>query len=310
MLKVLSHPDEFFAQGSVVALGNFDGVHRGHQGLIEALKAQSLVQQRPAVIVLFEPQPKEFLSPQAAPPRLSSWFEKWMALKPLFPDTEGYLLTLHFDQNLAALSPEAFVHTILEEQLHTRCILVGEDFRFGAGRQGNLAFLKTAGEQQGFEVLTFPTQFWENHRISSTRIREALAIPDLTLAKNLLGRPYSLFGTVIKGDQRGRLLGFPTANLEINRLTPPLLGVFAVQVEVEGFDHLVQGIANLGTRPTVDGSKICLEVHLFDWHEEIYGKALRVEFISHIRHEQRFESLEALKAQITQDVQIAKEILS
>jgi riboflavin kinase/FMN adenylyltransferase len=215
------------------------------------------------------------------------------------------VLCLHFNEGFASLGAEDFIEQLLVGQLGVRCLIIGDDFRFGYRRRGNLAMLQDAGEQHGFQVINMHTFNIDGDRVSSTRIREALCEGDLNTASKLLGRPYHISGRIVHGDQRGRRLGFPTANIYLHRQVSPLRGVFAVSVY--GLDHEpIDGVANIGVRPSVDGQQCLLEVHLIDFVGDIYGRHVKVMFIERLRDERRFETLEALKYQIAQDVKQAR----
>jgi riboflavin kinase/FMN adenylyltransferase len=311
MLKILTEPKDEFAEGSVVTLGNFDGVHRGHEALLKRLYAIAQEKKLPMAIVLFEPQPQEVLQSTQTVARLTSWVEKVVALQALFntKEIQGYILTLHFNEALANLSPDDFLHQVLLHGLNMKHLLVGEDFRFGHKRAGNIELLRQDSNQHGhdYTVETFPAFEWQGQRVSSTRIREALAAANLDLAKDLLGRPYTITGVVEKGDGKGRQLGFRTANIALERACPALLGVFAVKVHGINAEPLY-GAANLGARPTVDGKRTFLEVYIFDFEEDIYDRQVTVEFVKYLRPEQKFESLEQLKAQIAKDVEEGRRV--
>jgi len=289
-------------QGSVVTLGNFDGMHLGHQALLKKLKAVNESLNLPSIVTIFEPQPKEFFAKRQTVPRLMRFCEKWLALKDYNID---YVLCLRFNQVLASLSPQKFVKEILVDQLNAKAVIVGDDFRFGAKRTGDYAELKKLGEKYSFQVLEVPTVMIDNERVSSTCVRLALEAGDLEAAEKLLGRPYRLYGKVGYGDQLGRDLGYPTANINLHRDLVPVAGVFVICVYGLG-DHLYNGVANIGTRPTVGGTRILLEVHLFDFDTEIYGHNLQVEFLHKLRDEERYDTLEELVKQIRQDVIDAK----
>ncbi len=290
------------AEKNVLTIGNFDGVHLGHQAVISALKTEAKALGLPAMLMTFEPHPKEYFSPDTAPSRLTSFAEKMIQIQKLALDK---VLTVKFNQAIASMSPEAFVVELLVRKLNVAHLLVGEDFQFGRNREGNFALLKEMAEVQGFKVETIDTLNHDGQRVSSTLVRELLSQGNFEKAKALLGRPYFMAGKVQYGAQKGRTIGFPTANLALKRVHPPIKGVF--QVEVEGLaTESVPGVANLGTRPTVDGLKTLLEVHLFDFSETIYGKSIKVIFKHKIRDEKKFDSFDALKQQIQQDVRTAK----
>jgi len=290
-------------QDCVATIGNFDGVHLGHQAVFAQLIEKSKELQLPSVVISFEPQPQEFFVPNQAPARLTRLREKVLALRQFPLDR---FLCLRFNRQLANWSPEAFISQVLVDGLSIKYLIVGDDFRFGAQRKGDFYTLKNAGEKYGFKVVNTPTRMLENERISSTRVRKALQNNEMNEAARLLGRPYSLCGRVAHGAKLGRQLGFPTANISLNRHAIPVKGVFAVRVL--GIDEKPYfGVANVGNRPTVGGElKPLLEAHLFDFNQDIYGKYLEIELLHHLRGEHKFSSLEALKSQISQDIENAR----
>jgi len=289
---------------TVLTIGNFDGVHLGHQALLKLLtdKARSLG--LPAVVLTFEPHPREYFSPIDAPARLASLREKLLLL-----DAAGVDRTYvcRFDARFAAQPAQAFIDDTLVRGLAVRHLFIGDDFCFGARRQGDFAMLQTAGEQHGFGVESMPTLSVQNERVSSSAVREALADDDLSHAARLLGRPYSIAGRVSHGDKIGRQLGFPTANIQMKHRRPALTGVYAVSVEGLAGQRIA-GVANIGVRPTATSSgRARLEVHLFDWTESCYGAHIRVHFLHKLRAERKFESLDALRAQIALDAETARQ---
>jgi len=289
-------------RGCAATIGNFDGVHRGHQAVLEQLSRRAAELQLPLTVITFEPQPREFLSPGSAPPRLTRLREKLETLGRLGVDR---VVCLRFDTFLAGLPADDFIRVILVEGLAVRYLVVGDDFRFGRQRAGNFALLEQAGTRQGFPVAAMQTFDIDGSRVSSTRIRRALERGDLELAKTLLGRPYGMCGRVAHGDKRGRTIGFPTANIYLHRAVSPVAGVFAV--ELHGLPGApLQGVANVGTRPTVDGTRSQLEVHLFDFDRDIYGCHVQVSFLRKLREEQRFDSFETLQTQIQRDAEQAR----
>ncbi len=291
-------------QQCVATIGNFDGVHLGHQAVFAQLidKAQSL--NLPSQVISFEPQPQEFFVPDKAPPRLTRLREKVQILQQ-FPISR--MLCLRFNSQLANLSAEDFITRVLVDGLAIRYLIVGDDFRFGRGRQGNFALLQAAGDKYGFEVANTPTFMRGGGRVSSTRVREALSRGNMDVAQRLLGHAYSLNGRVAHGRQLGRQLGFPTANIHLHRKSVPVKGVFAVSVTGIAAQPL-PAIANIGVRPTLDGAGMrpLLEVHLFDFQEDIYGRYVDVALLKYLRAEQKFDGLEALKRQIEKDCQAAR----
>ncbi len=293
-------------QGCVATIGNFDGVHLGHQAVLQQLRLVGKDLQLPAVVIIFEPQPQEFFAPDKAPARLTRLREKLIAMRRYGVER---VLCLCFDEKFAAISAEDFIQQILIKGLDVRHLVVGDDFRFGGGRQGNFITLQEAGKSYGFSIESQQTLLLGNERASSTRVRQALEQGDMQGARDLLGRPYTLCGRVRYGEQRGRTIGFPTANIFLHRQVSPLHGVFAVMLH--GItEKPLTGVANLGTRPTFNGNnQLLLEVHLFDFDKTIYGHDVEVEFVHKLRDELRFSSFDALKKQIEIDVQSAKAVL-
>jgi len=292
--------------GSALTIGNFDGLHRGHQAVLRHLQQRAAEQQLATTVMTFEPTAQEYFSPRTAPARLQRLRDKLAVLQEL---EVNQVHCLRFNQELAELSADAFVGQILVEGLDVRYLVVGDDFRFGKERRGDFAFLQQAGQRYGFEVVSTRTFLEGEDRVSSTRIRQALAEGDLAMAEQLLGRSYRICGRVSPGQQRGRTIGFHTANVRLHRVVSPLKGVFAVRVYGLGTEVL-NGVANVGTRPTVDGSYCVLEIHLFDFDSDIYGRYLDVEFCRKLREEKKFESFEALKQQIEFDAEQARTFFS
>ena len=286
---------------SAVTIGNFDGVHRGHQLVINQLKQVAASASLPTVVIIFEPQPIEYFAPGKAPKRLSRFREKIAYLKAQQID---YLLCLHFDQKLAGQSAEDFVQKILVESLNTRHLVIGDDFHFGKNRQGNFQFLKDNSERFGFMVDETETLMIDGERVSSTRIRESINRGDFEKAAELLGRPYSLSGRVAHGQKLGRELGYPTINIKMGDKTLIVKGIFAVNVK--GIDNRVlQGVASIGTRPTVNGVDTILEVYILGFDQDVYGYSVEVEFLHKIRDEEKFDSLEELTKWIGRDTEKA-----
>ncbi|RFA30354.1 riboflavin biosynthesis protein RibF [Alkalilimnicola ehrlichii] len=285
-------------RGAVATIGNFDGVHRGHQAMLAQLQAQAACLGGVNTLITFEPHPLEFFRPDIAPSRLTSLRDKLDALQEHGVER---VLCLRFDGALASIPAEQFVQRILIDGLGVRYLLVGDDFRFGAGRRGDFSLLAQAAKQHDFELEQMGTVAASGQRISSTRVREALAAGELELAGDLLGRPYCMSGRVIRGQALGRNLGYPTANIGFGGRHPPMTGIFAVRVH--GLDKVYNGAASLGYRPTVNGKQPLLEVYLLDFEGDLYGRHLRVEFCARLREEERFESLEALTQQIAADTE-------
>lgn len=290
-------------RGSVVTLGTFDGVHLGHQAILRQVNTKARALNLPSVVVIFEPQPHEFFSGERAPARLMRFREKLLAL---FAAGVDRVLCLHFNRQLSRLSAREFVETTLIEGLGVQHLVIGDDFHFGSDRCGDYAFLQQMGTEFGFDVTDTHTFEVDGARVSSTRIRAVLDKGDFTEAARLLGRPYRISGYVQQGQKLGRQLGAPTANVNLRRYRSPLAGVFAVRVAIpDGSEY--NGVANIGVRPTVNGlEKPILEVNLFDFSGELYGQLIEVEFKKKLRAEQRFESVDALKAQIQRDMAQAR----
>ncbi len=281
---------------SVVSIGNYDGVHLGHQYVIKTLLAQSQALNAAATVITFDPLAKEFFQPNSVA-RLSTVEERAQWLFDLGVDQ---VLCVEFNADFAATSPDAFIEDVLVKGLGAKYVCVGDDFRFGKGRAGDFTLLQSAGKQHGFEVSAHQTFELEGERVSSGRVRAALQHSDFQLAADLLGRIYSISGQVAMGQQLGRTLDFPTANIPLVDRVLAVNGVFAVVAVLESGER-VKGVANIGNRPTVDGKEQRLEVHLFDFDRDIYGQNLSVELHSKIRDEKKFNSLDELKTQIAQD---------
>lgn len=287
---------------TALAIGNFDGVHRGHAALLSRLVDAADGAGLPATILTFEPHPREFFAPASAPARLTTLREK---LELLSDAGVAQVMVCRFNADFAALSAQQFVDTVLLNGLRTRHLIIGDDFRFGKGRAGDFAMLQAAGERSSFTVEAMGSVTLDGGRVSSSSVRQALAAGDMEQAAALLGRPYVIDGSVRHGEKVGRQLGFATANIRIKHNPLPMSGVFAV--EVSGIDgQLLPGVANLGIRPTLGGIKPILEVHLFDFDRDIYGAHLSVRFVHKLRNEQRFPNLDALKAQIAADAATAR----
>jgi riboflavin kinase/FMN adenylyltransferase len=286
-------------RGCVATIGNFDGVHLGHQAVFRYLLQKGQELGLPATVITFEPQPMEYFAPNKAPARLTRMREKLQAIHDTGVDR---VVLLEFGAKMAAMSADDFVQELLVQGLDVRYLFVGDDFRFGNGRSGDIELLRRVGEASGFAVENMTTFAVGEERVSSTRIREALARGELELAAHNLGRPYTICGRVAHGDERGRTIGFPTANIDLHRKVSPLHGVYAVLVHgLEEGPRLA--VANIGTRPTVEGdSRYLLEVHLFDFSRTIYGEHVEVEFLKKLREERRFDSFELLRQQIELDV--------
>jgi riboflavin kinase/FMN adenylyltransferase len=291
-----------------VTIGNFDGVHQGHQALLRLLAEKSHEKNIPSCLMSFDPLPHEYFSRNNPAPRLTSARERYTSIaeldQSLRPDM---LLILHFDDALAQLSADEFISQVLVDALAVKVIVIGDDFRFGKGRAGDFDYLKVAGDKYGFEVLALPTYSVDNIRVSSTGVRQALLEDRLSDAEHMLGRAYRICGRVAHGDKRGRTIGFPTANIRLKRPALPLSGVYTVTLCSNELGY-VPGVANIGKRPTVDGVRDQLEVHLFDFAQDIYGMNVCVSFHQKIRDEKKFETFELLREQIELDCMRALEL--
>jgi riboflavin kinase/FMN adenylyltransferase len=289
---------------SVVTIGNFDGLHRGHHALIGRCRDLRGAGE-PVVVVTFEPLPHAFFRPEQAPARLTTVRQKLALLEDAGTDL---VWLMRFDKSLSSLSADEFVRQVLINDLGVRAVVVGEDFRFGRGRQGDIAALKGFGSDLGFSVETVDDVMSDGQRVSSSVIRKALSVGDFELAQTLLGRPFAMEGRVIRGKMLGRDFGYPTANLRIRARPCPLGGIFAVYARIAGGPWMA-GVSNLGVRPAVGGGEPLLEVHFFDFSKDIYGQRLEVRFVAKLRDELHFDSLDDLVAQMRRDEQQARQIL-
>jgi len=291
-------------KGSVITIGNFDGVHLGHQMLINETIAAARELALPSTLITFEPQPREYFRGNTVPARLTRFREKITLINQLGIDQ---VVCLEFNERTASIPAEVVIAELLVNRLGVRHLIVGDDFRFGRGARGDSTLLRQAGEKHGFKVRCMSTKTHGDERLSSSQVRAALEAGDFSLAESLLGRPYFIMGRVSYGRQLGRQLGSPTANIRLQRYRAALNGVFAVTVN--GLDKRYLGVANIGIRPTVDGKEPLLEVHIFDFDEDIYGELLTVTFHAKIREEKKFDGLDALKTQIGADIVTAKNLL-
>lgn len=291
--------------GCVATIGTFDGLHLGHQALVRTLTAHAARLKLPSVLVTFEPTPREYFCPQDPPARLTSLRERWRILAGWGVD---YVWLLRFGERLRNLSPGEFA-AFLAQELGARLIVVGHDFRFGKGGAATAETLSAAGTRLGFAVDVLEPVTLGAQRISSSAVRESLARGDFAAAARALGRPYSMRGRVVPGERLGRNLGFPTANLPLERRRAPLGGIFAVRVHGAGLAG-APGVASLGTRPTIGGTEALLEAHLFDFNADLYGREIEVEFAAKLRDEERFATLEALSAQMHRDAAQARQLLA
>ncbi|TVP91070.1 MAG: bifunctional riboflavin kinase/FAD synthetase [Thioalkalivibrio sp.] len=305
LLRGVDHRKPVFSEAAVT-IGNFDGLHRGHQTVVARLLAAAAELRVPSVLITFEPLPLEFFAPERAPGRLQRLRDRIDFLRTTGLDA---VWLMRFGAPLANLSAEDFVDRVLHRTLGTRHVLVGDDFRFGKGRGGDYALLERMGEELGFSVESTPTLSDAHGRISSTRVRAAAQAGDFERVESLLGRRYGICGRVSHGDKRGRLIGFPTANVRLGPQPMALRGVFAGWLFTRDGATL-PSVTNIGWRPTVAGTEQRLEAHVLDASPQLYGKLVRFEPVASIRGEQRFESLEALKAQIARDVDAARAVFA
>mgnify|MGYP001171766104 FL=1 len=288
-------------------IGNFDGLHLGHQAILQQVKDKAQESSSASLVFFTEPHASEYFAAKdinpSPPPRICPWREKVKLFKNFGID---FAFFLQFNKSLKTMTPQTFLDEVLA-QLNLKHLIIGDDFRFGAQRAGDFELLKNWGKSNGTEVIANKTVSLNGSRVSSTRIREALLQSNFQLAKSLLGRPYTFSGKVVYGQQLGRTIGVPTANLWIPKQRLPIAGVYAVKCLLGG--ELLNGIANMGTRPTVDGSKSVLEIHIFNFNESIYGQRLTVEFTNKLRDEKKFDNIDLLKEQILLDISQAKQIL-
>ena len=288
-------------------IGNFDGLHLGHQAILNQVKEKARESSSASLVFFTEPHASEYFAAKdehsSPPPRICPWREKVKLLKNFGID---FAFFLQFNKSLKTMTPQSFLDDVLA-QLNLKHLIIGDDFRFGAERAGDFQLLKDWGKSNGTEVIANKTVSRDGLRISSTRIREALLQSKFELSAQLLGRPYTFSGKVVYGKQLGRTIGVPTANLWIPKQRLPIAGVYAVKCSLAG--ESFNGIANMGIRPTVDGSKPVLEIHIFNFSESIYGQRLTVEFKNKLRDEKKFDNIDLLKEQILQDISQAKEIL-
>lgn len=307
-MQIFDSPDAVrTALGPCVAtIGKYDGMHIGHQSILRQVLSKAAALGLPSVVVLSEPQPEEYFAPESAPPRLNHFEDKVDFLAEMGIDA---VLRLQFDATVSSCPAERFVSEFLVARLGLRALVIGDDFRFGQGRQGDFALLERLAPGLGFEVESVGPCNSGAERVSSTLVRHYLQAGRCADVQRLLGRPYSIGGRVIRGRQLGRQLGVPTANVALVGTRLPTTGVFAVHAECQGCWY--EGVANLGVKPTVDaGLRPSLEVHLFDFAQEIYGEHMRVHFLEKLRDERKFDSLQALQEQIAQDLAAARQVLA
>lgn len=291
---------------SAVTIGNYDGLHRGHQSVLERLLEAAADRGLESVLLTLEPSPREFFQDAENASRLGSLADKKRFAEKMFPALD-HLVALPFDAQTAAIDARAFVRDLLAGRLGMRYLTVGGDFRFGRDRAGDFALLEAESSACGFALEAAPTFELDGGRVSSTRVRAALAEGDVPAAERLLGHPYEICAEVVEGDRRGRELGFPTANLDFPH-NPPMRGVFAVSTRLE--DRLCRGVANVGTRPTVGGLRLLIEAHLLDFADDLYGRPLAVRFHRRLRAERRFDSVERLREQIARDIDAARKFFA
>jgi riboflavin kinase/FMN adenylyltransferase len=291
-------------RGCVVTIGGFDGLHLGHQALIARLREAARRFARPAMLMSFEPMPREYLAPEAPPARLTTWRERWRLLEGMQLDN---VFLLRFGEDLRRLSGEDFAQ-LLARDLDPAAVVVGHDFRFGRNGEATAESLAADGARRGFAVEVVAPVTLEGERVSSSGVRAALARGDFARAQRWLGRPYSMIGRVVHGSHLGRELGFATANVRLHRKRAPLAGIFAVRVNGAGLQTL-PGVASLGTRPTVGGMEPLLEAHVFDFSGDLYGREIEVEFVAKLREEECFSNLAALTQQMHVDAAQARRIL-
>lgn len=299
IFRALNSPDR---QPVALTIGNFDGVHLGHKALLSRLLEAAKSLGIPSAVVVFEPHPREFFTPQQAPARLTSLREKLELLSELGVDR---VHVCRFNQTFSQMSAKNFIYA-LHQKLAVKYVLIGDDFRFGSGRSGDFALMEKISGQEGFKVEAMHSVMFDGLRVSSTAVRAALAAGHMRAATRYLGRPYSISGRVVHGDKLGREIGFPTANVQMKHNRPPLSGIFVVRVTGEHIAPL-HGAASLGVRPTVhENGRAVLEIHLLDFAQEIYGQHLRVEFLHKLRDEEKFPDLKSLTLQIALDVENTK----
>lgn len=292
--------------GCVATIGVFDGVHLGHQRILARVQVEAARRDLPSLVFSFEPTPQEVMNPQRPPARLMCLREKVLVLR---QSGVGYLYCPPFEPALQTLAPEAFIEQLLVRTLGVKHLVVGDDFRFGQGRAGTFSHLEAGGRQHGFDVEQVGSVAAGGLRVSSTAIRTALAGGDLKTVYQLMGRPYRMVGRVTRGRQLGRALGFPTANIRLQRRVSPVSGIFAVRVHGIGHEPR-DAVASIGTRPTVDGVEPLLEVHVFDFDGDLYGEEIAVDFVARLRDEARFDDLEALRLQMERDAVDARRALA
>jgi riboflavin kinase / FMN adenylyltransferase len=308
LIRGLHNLSRFTHQACVLTIGNFDGVHIGHQDVLKRLVAKARELNVPAVVMTFEPSAREYFAKDKSslPARLTRFREKFLAIQEAGVDA---VVVVHFDDAFSRMTKESFVSKLLVKQLGVKAVMVGEDFKFGFQRAGDFTYLQEMSSALGYEAIAVLPHNMQDRRVSSTWVREALSKDDLATAEQLLGRAYAMRGRVVHGAKLGRQLGFPTANIYLHRAKTPVHGIYAVKVHGLS-EKPLYGAANVGERPTVDGTTTLLEVYILDFNEEIYGKTVEVEFAHKIRDEERYDSLDALKIQIEKDVMAVKQFFA
>ncbi len=304
--KIEDTPFDMLQRGSVATIGIYDGLHLGHQKLLDHMIAEAKSSRIPSVVMSFEPTPQEYFSPQNPPARLMRFGEKYQALEDYGVDL---FFCPQFDEDMRNIEADTFIRKILVQVLNVHHLVVGDDFHFAKNRTGTMEHLIRAGTALDFSVWHIPSIDCDGERVSSTAVRRALASGDLERAAVLLGKRYRMSGKVVEGNHLGRRLGYPTANINPDRKQVALMGIYAARVHGLG-DRILDSVAALGTRPTVDGTKPLLEAHIFDFDEDIYGEHLHVEFIEKLRDEEKFVDLDALTEQMHRDAKKAREILA
>lgn len=303
---VADFPFDRVADGSVATIGSYDGLHLGHRKLLEAVLELAQENGLPSVVMSFEPTPREFFAAASPPARLMRFREKFEALAAGGIDI---FFCPRFDQRMRSIGTGSFIRQLLIHAMNVRHLVIGDDFRFAEGRRGTVEHLRRAGKALNFDVHQVPSVMVDGERVSSTAIRKALWNGDLAHANRLLGRHYSMSGKVIRGDNLGHELGFPTANVNLRRRQSPVMGIFAARVRGLGRGPL-DAVASVGTRPTFGGTKPLLEVHIFNFDEELYGRYIHVDFIARLRSEEKFDDARALIEQMHRDTALAKQILA
>jgi len=301
-----SFPYEFVASGSVATIGSFDGLHLGHRALLEHVVVEAERLGLPSVVMSFDPTPKEFFQRDTPPARLMKFREKYEALQEAGIDV---FYCPRFNRAMKEMDAATFIRRILLHAMNVRHLVVGDDFRFAQDRQGHLDMLQRVGESLDFTVEQMSSIVRDGIRVSSSAVRDALRGGELDLARALLGRDYRMSGKVVPGERLGRKLGYPTANVNLNRRQSPVLGIFAVRVSGDGWGPL-DAVASVGTRPTFEGTRPLLEVHIFDFDKEIYGEYIHVEFVARLRSEEKFDDVDALVEQMHRDSARARKILA